>query len=428
MFMSRLYQLHQKLAREHVRKEQAAGWPCRRIERSAMRQLVLMALTALGAGAAMAQDIWDEPAGIETSGSAALGLSYAGDGWGRLDYHLRLGGEANYVLESGLEIGARGEIGVQSGLRPRAGFGGILEPVGPPGSGNPGAFSGLARGADADDRGGELLVEAAYLYAEGGYGEVRLGQDYGIGERFFESGPQLFQTAMLINADFDPTGLALIRTEADFTGPALRASYASPRLLGLRAGLSYAAQSPDRDLVRDGLRSADGDTVPRADDIFELGLNLSRRLPVSGVRLRGALGWSTASVSRSLVPGEQSRLEVFSAGGSVAVSDFEFGASGLSSNNGFRDGGRYTAWTASAAYDFGHFRLVGEYGEARDRRAAIESDSWNAGISRKIHPGITLAGGWRRTDTRLRGDFAAAIPERRVNAEGIVIEITLQRE
>ncbi len=393
-----------------------------------MRPIVLTGLMLSGALSAMAQDVWDEPAGIETAGTAQLGLSYAGGGWGRPDYHLRLGAEANYVFETGLELGARGELGVQSGLRPRAGFGGILEPLGPPGSGDPGAFSGLARGADAGEDGGEVLLEAAYLYAGGGYGEVRLGQDYGIGERFFETGPQLFDTAALVNPDFDPTGLAMIRTEADFTGPSLRASYASPRLLGLRAGLSYAHRAPDRELRRDPLRSSAGDRVPRADDIFEAGLSLIRRLPRSGVRLRAAASWSTASIPRSLAQDAQSRMQVLSAGGALAFDGFEIGASALTSDNGFRTGGRYTAWTGSAAYTVGDYQLVAEYGEARDRRAAIESDSWNAGLRRNFGQHVTLAGGWRSTNTRLSGDMAASLPQVRASAEGIVIEITLRRE
>ena len=60
-----------------------------------MKPVFLTALISLVAGPGLAQDIWDEPGGIETAGAVALGLSYSGGGRDRLDYHLRLGGEAN---------------------------------------------------------------------------------------------------------------------------------------------------------------------------------------------------------------------------------------------------------------------------------------------------------------------------------------------
>lgn len=375
---------------------------------------------------AAAQDVWDDAGGIETAwtGEAAAVLSL--DTEEPALFLLRGGYSANYVFSNGVETGFRGSAGMQLDHPGRAGFSGILGPP-QPSFGPAGAYSGLARGPAPEDVGARGAIETAYFYMEGGYGEARAGLDEGVAGRFFEGAPVLFRHAALVNPALDPAGRVLARTDHDLTGPSFKVSYATPRLLGLRAGVSYAPEADRRGLDRDPARALGGASGPAVEQATELALNLSRRLPRSGVRLRAAAAWSTADVSFG-TPGLYESVETWSAGGSAEFSSFALGASWLGSDNGFAGGGGdYSALSAAARLTLGQTDAGIEYARAEDQGISAESEAFGITFARQINSGLRLAGGWQSLDTRYTRNPAPLPPRLTDRSEGIVIEITLSR-
>ena len=376
------------------------------------------------APAAAAQDVWDDPGGVETEASAELALVAAPGadepllGLGRA----RMG--LNYVLMNGAEIGAVGGLELQRDHPARAGFSGVFPPSAGAGASSGGAFSGLARGGTPADQDLRISLETAYVYIDGGYGEARLGADDGVATRFFEGGPALFAHSGLVNPALDPTGVIIARTDHDLTGPAAKISYATPRILGLRGGVSYTPTADRRGVDRDTETAFPGASRPEIEDAFEVALNLSRRLPQSGVRLRAAAAYSQAEARLPTDPTLYGTVETWSAGASAEFSRLRVGGSYLESNNGVASGpGDYSAWGLSAAVPLGRFEAVAEVSGAEDEFAGLTSDSWQIGLVWNPSEDWRLASGWREVDTGYL-NTGGQLPSAGGSRNGIVIEIT----
>lgn len=378
------------------------------------------------AAPAHAQDVWDDPGGIETEWTGEVAVVLAPDADEPALFLVEGGFSANYVFENGVEAGFRGSAGFQLDHPERAGFSGIYGP-GQPDMGPAGAWSGLARGPGGEDTGARAAVETAYIYVEGGYGEARAGLDQGAAARFFEGAPVLMRHAALANPALDPAGRVLARTDHDLTGPALKVSYSTPRILGIRAGASFTPEANQRGLDRDPERGLGGAPGPRIENASEVAVNLSRRLPRSGVRLRAAAAWSGADVSFA-TPGLYDTVETWSAGGSAEFSSFAFGASWLGSDNGFAGGGGdYSALSVAARLTVGKVDAGIEYARAEDEGISAESDAWGIIFARKINDSLRIAGGWQSLDTTYTRNPAPLPLRTGDKTDGIVIEITLSR-
>lgn len=389
-------------------------------------RLALFILSAPFAAAApaFAQDVWDDPVGVESEANLEAALVAAPDADEAILGLFKAQMALNYVLMNGAEIGAVGAIEVQRDNPARAGFAGVFGHDAGAGGRSGGAFSGLARGDAVLDRDLRISLETAYIYMQGGYGEARLGADEGVATRFFEGGPALFAHAGLVNPALDPSGRLIARTDHDLTGPALKASYATPRILGLRAGFSYTPQADRRGVDRDTVTDFPAAGRPEIEDAFEIALNLSRRLPQSGVRLRAGAAYSQAETRFAADPTLYGTVETWSAGASAEFSALRLGGSYLESNNGARVlPGDYSAWAVSAAVPFGKFEAVAEVLGAEDEFAGLTSDAWQLGLAWKPSDDWRLAAGWQEVDT-----VATVPPGGAVAADGnnggIVIEIT----
>lgn len=376
------------------------------------------------APAASAQDVWDDPGGVESEASGEIALVAAPDADEAVLGLARARMAINYVLMNGAEIGAVGGVELQRDHPARAGFSGVFPPSAGAGASSGGAFSGLARGDTPADRDLRISLETAYIYIDGGYGEARLGADEGIATRFFEGGPALFAHAGLVNPALDPTGQLIARTDHDLTGPAAKISYATPRILGLRGGVSYTPTADRRGVDRDTESDFPASSRPEIEDAFEVALNLSRRLPQSGVRLRAAAAYSQAEARFAPDPTLYGTVETWSAGASAEFSRLRLGGSYLESNNGVAAGpGDYSAWAVSAAVPFGKFEAVAEVSGAEDEFAGLTSDSWQIGLVWKPSADWRLASGWREVDTGYLNS-GGQIPSTGGSRNGIVIEIT----
>jgi hypothetical protein len=382
-----------------------------------------IAVAAIAAPAA-AQDVWDDPGGIETTATYEAAVVAATDAEESVLYTLRGTFEANFVLENGAEVGFRTSGGLDRDHPARAGFRGVIGP-GQPLAGPAGAFSGLARGPVAEETGPRGRIETGYIYIEGGYGELRAGLDDGVAARFFEGAPTLFRHAGLVNPALDPYGLVIARTDHDLTGPSAKISYATPRILGARAGASWTPQADIGGLDRDPVRDL-GAPGPEIENALEIALNVSRRLPRSGVRLRAGAAWSQADAAQAAHPGVYDTVETWSAGGSVEFSSLSFGASYLDSNNGFGLGnGDYTALSAALRLTLGAIDAGLEIADVDDKGTGAESEAVGVSLGRDFGDRLRVVGGWRRLDTLYTGNPFPLAPLIREQTDGIVIEITL---
>lgn len=381
-----------------------------------------LALAAVAAPAT-AQDVWDDPGGVETDASWEAAAVAATDADESLLYSLRGAFGANYFLENGAELGFRASGGFDRDNPARPAFAGVLGPdqlLAAP----PGAFSGLARGPAPYDAGIRGRIETGYIYIDGGYGEVRAGLDDGVAARFFEGAPTLFRHAALVNPTLDPHGRVIARTDHDLTGPSLKVSYASPRILGLRAGASFTPVANSGGLDRDPARAGS----PDIENAAEVALNLSRRLPRSGVRLRAAAAWSQADLAQAALPGAYDTVETWSAGGSVEFSSLALGASWLDSSNGLAGpGGGYAALSTGLRMTFGKVDAGVEWVDAEDKGIGADSEAIGLSLGRNFGDTVRIVGGWQRHDTRFTGNPLLLVPALREQKDGVVIEITLSR-
>lgn len=326
-------------------------------------------------------------------------------------YEISLDTEAETILRNGTELGARITLRGQRDHPLRPGFAGDFGT----GSALAGAYSGLSGGFDSAETGARGRVEAAYLRADGGYGELRIGKDRGVAARFFEGAPSALTYSAVANPYLDPTGLKINRTNHDVTGPSAKLSYASPRILGLRAGLSFTPEGDGQNLDR-SLSDATGQ--PGLGNVVEAAANLSRTLRASGIRIEASLAWSAAEPD-DVAGLTRDRMETWSLGANIERDDTEFGISLLQSDNGF-SGGDYSAWEAGLAHDFGETRVSLNYGEADDDLARLSSEGVSIAAKRELSDGFDVALSYQHERLSTSGSNRTS--------KGVVVEITLQAD
>ncbi len=328
---------------------------------------------------------------------------------------MSLTGTTEKVLDNGVRVRARGALRLQADHPNRpGGIGGF----GPIAAAPVGAFSGLSAGAPIDSSDIRTRLETAYLQVDGGYGELRVGKDLGVGARFHEGTRSALSHARLDSTLLDPTGLSAVRTRHDLTGPSLKVSYASPRILGVRGGVSYTPDANADGLDRRPMAGTGGIAL-ETENAIELALNGTRRLRESGWRFDVGLAWSSADVSPRGLAVAYDQIETWSAGTRIEQDDWTFGASWLESDNGLPQG-TYNAWSAGLhknAYDT-DFSV--EFGESEDDGAQLEAQSWRIGAAKDFGPSARLAIGYL--------DDKTETINQNWSSQGVVVEITLSQK
>ena len=338
------------------------------------------------------------------------------------------GASTNRILENGLEIGVSGRVEAQKDHPQRAGFSGIFIPGDSSQTGFQGAYTGLASGPAPDEVDLRAELEEAYVYIGGGYGEVRLGRDEGVAARFQENAPSVFSTLALGRQSLDPTGIDMVTTRHDLTGPSAKLSYATPRLVGIRAGLSFTPKADVRGLDRDADRNLPGVAPITLTNAVEGSVNVSRLLREQGVRVSAALAASTADVDTPFyATSVYDRVTTFSAGARAEFETISLGFTWLQSDNGLAQSADYESWTAGVTKTFGKTRIGLEFGAAEDGLTSLEGDAWKIGIAHDVteFARISLGYGENSLDRVASEENIAA--EWNNSPDGIVIEITLSR-
>lgn len=391
------------------------------------KPLTCLAVAGLAAPAALAQ--WEEDWQVwETGTELGTTVVAATDAVEGMLFRAWAGASVDRVLDNGVEIGAAGRFEVQKDHPSRAGFTGVPAGFGGSAVVPSGALTGLAVGTPEEDTGMRARMEKLYLYAESGYGEVRIGKDEGVAVRFREGAPSVFDAAATGAASLDPYGVDIVSVRHDLTGPSLKVSYATPRLIGIRAGISFTPSADAEGLDRDVGRTGPGTPPLQIDNAIEAALNVSRRLPESGVRLRAGLAISTAETGTApYAAGTYDRLNSWSIGGSAAFDTVAFGLSYLSSDNGIDGSGSYQAWSAGLTKQAGRYTFGAEYGAAEDELTGLEGDTWSVGVGRDLGEFSRIALAYREHSLEFSRPGARPPFARSVSPEGVVIEITLFR-
>ncbi|MEL6257641.1 MAG: porin [Pseudomonadota bacterium] len=312
------------------------------------------------------------------------------------------------VLDNGAEVGLRIVGRVQRDHPARSGFSGNLGIT--TADVARGAFSGLTASVSQEDASVRAQLEAAYIYIDGGYGELLAGRDLGVSARFFEGAPNVFSHARVDTPYLDSTGIVTSRTLNDLTGPSFKVSYAAPRLLGVRLGVSVTPEVEARGLDRDPERNVGGVESIDLGPAWEAAISVSRPLPGRGPRLR-----AYGAVSGGQVENRRD-VTTWSLGGNLEWTRFSLGGSWLTSNNG--GGGRYTAWTGGVGYEVLGLDWSATYSESRDDLAGLRGDGWSFGARRKFADFFEIAAGLQEQGLRRAND-------RRTSSLGPVIEISL---
>ena len=320
------------------------------------------------------------------------------------------------VLENGAEIGARlgGRLQVdhpaRQGFSGRIGDGILIDVVLPRG-----AFTGLTLAGPEEDDGFEIELETAFVYIDGGYGQVLAGRDLGVARRFHEGAPSVFRLHSGVNPSLDTSGVATVLTRNDFTGPSAKITYTTPRLLGVRLGASFTPDVNIGGVDRDPERNVPGIDEPRLENAAEVALNASRRLR-NGLRIDFYGAHGRADVERADSGLNDGTLEIWSTGGNLEWEGLTFGADWLTTDNA---GGRYRAWSVGAGLERFGFDWSGGFGRSEDDLTGITGETWHFGLSRSFGDHVTIAAGIDQNSTK-------QVDQPRISSLGPVIEITLR--
>lgn len=392
-----------------------------------MRIFFLMCLASLSCTAHAVDGIETEIDGDLTVVAGAFG----DDGTHEaepLTAEVSLGGSASYVLENGVKLSGNLTFRAQKDHPERAGFAGAILACPPQyaecaslnGMALRGGFSRLSTVGFADEAGARGSLERAYLEVDGGWGSFTFGRDDGVAARFFEGGPTLFELARDRDPILDPTGLNGVRTRNDISSTAAKMSYVTPRILGVRAGLSYTPDASVRRLDLDTSRTMTGVIEPELGHAVELGLQVSRLLVEQDIRVRSSLTWSQARSETRLY--EDTKTTSF--GLDLERRDaFRIGFSVLNSNNGGH--GDYSSFGLGGEYWINDWQLGLSGAKAEDDTLGLETWSATAGVSREVEDNIFLTLGYRIGEARL--ESAPTSVEKERNQDGVLLELRIRK-
>lgn len=342
------------------------------------------------------------------------------------------------TFENGLTLGWRGELRYDRDAPSRPAFGGVLgacpaaDPLCPRVSSGGGLLSpvspttGLAASGFGVDEEGFVSIEAASVSLEGPWGEGVLGYDTGAAGRLDARPPTVLRRVSVTSSGLDPTGLSVTRARNDVTGSSAKATYLSPRWLGLRLGVSYTPDADQRTADFDPDFGGAGQAKAQLEDVMEGAVSFARQFAEQDLRVRAAVTYSSASSASNLVGFGD--YEAWGAGLELEhVSGWTGGVRWLSSNNAWESGnGDYEAWEAGLVHQSGEWRVGIEGGWAEDRLTGIEGASWLVGISRKINENVDLGVAWSSAEADLPVLLGPSLSHTNASNDGLVVELSVR--
>jgi len=346
------------------------------------------------------------------AGSAAVALALgAGAANAQAKFEVKVGGdayfEAGYVdqdLDSGLRStefrnrmriniipSAKADNGLEYGARMRL------------------RAASNARTTDAD---------RAYIFAQGTFGQVRLGVTNSFNDETYVSAPTDYLPLALVDQVqnwFGPntniagngpasaaTGNSIIWPSLNPDGQATKIVYFSPRFAGLQLGASYTPRndSSNTDVNRvDPVGAPFGGANGTYTDMVEVGGNYTNTF--GGFAVKASAGYYWGQAVENVGGSNYKDLNAWQVGAQVGYAGFsvggsytDFGKSGLNERPGF-----FTAstrnWVVGAQYTAGPIVVGANYKNGRDSGSLVlngdrELQVYEIGVGYTVAPGLTL--------------------------------------
>jgi hypothetical protein len=386
--------------------------------------------------AAFAQE-WGVDARLTISGSAIAdesALALAGDDFlasGRLVVTRK------DVLDSGLQLGWRGDVRLERDTSPRPSFAGVIGSCPPSNVTCPRVPSGPIYGSPVSPATGiaadgpiaeeDLFValESASLSITGAWGETVLGFDSGVASLLDARPPTVLQRVSAFSPGLDPSGLVVTRARNDVTGPSAKVSYMSPRWLGLRLGGSFTPQADLKGADFDPGFDEPGLAKANLENVWEGAASFERQFTTWDINIRAALTYTHASSSSGFLGfGDYNAV---GAGIELEKDDWSGGLRWLSSNNAWdSDNGDYKAIEASLVRQMGDWRIGAELGHSTDDLNGVEGTSWLVGAAYKLTKNLELGGALVSAVSEVPVLLPSGSGHTEASNEGVVIELTVR--
>lgn len=256
-----------------------------------------------------------------------------------------------------------------------------------------------------------LDYDRAYIFAQGGFGQVRAGTQEGassewaiigpVGDWGTFGGPDGFWMDFVADLNDLP-----VQAQGDlrtYTSQTRSTSllYQSPTFAGLSLAGSFTPVVGDAGAsVSRSTITGDGDRTLSFENVYEIGLLYSGEF--SGATVEGSVFYSggdakdaTGGVRFEDMSSVQAGLQVGYAGFKVGGSYSWAGDSGYEKGLGVVSTEDTYTWIAAAQYQFGAFTLGGSYTYSQDPGSVFtvgkrDLDLWQAGLTYLVSPGLTV--------------------------------------
>lgn len=256
--------------------------------------------------------------------------------------------------------------------------------------------SGFRSAGPADGERTRGAIDAAYVFYDTGWGELRAGYGPGAARLDAVSGPAAFRLTRADGGRVNTGLLSGARTANPSSGQDPKLVFRSVALgqessvgtLRLSASYTPAVRNCGVDICAREYGPA-GLLSPVSDDVAELGLHYAVR--------RGGHEWEfglgTARGGDATGRPGFIGIETHDAGLAWSHGAWSAGVRGLVSNNGLAGDRGYTAWSASGGYETGSWLFTLEYAGFSDDAVHVDGAGWQAGGSRLIGERWLLGGG-----------------------------------
>jgi hypothetical protein len=314
--------------------------------------------------------------------------------------------------------GVLGACSTEDVFCPRVASGAIfLSPISP--------VTGLAGAGLRLEEDGFATLERASVSIEWPEGEIILGADEGAATMLDARAPHVLSRVSATSSGLDPTGLVVTRAANDVTGNSPKATYLSPRWLGIRLGASYTPEANLRGRDFDPDAGGVGLANAELEEAWEGAVSFARQFAEQDLRVRAAVTYSSASSGAGLAA--FSDYEAWGAGLELEQGEWTGGVRWLSSNSAWASGnGDYEAWEAGLVHDSGEWRFGIEGGWAEDRLSGIEGTSWLVGASRKITDNVDLGVAWAAADADLPVATGPSLGHLSARNDGLLVELSVR--
>ena len=297
-----------------------------------------------------------------------------------------------------------------------SGIGGLL-PVSP--------ATGLAAGGALLDEDGFVTLETAAVSLLTPWGEGVLGADAGVAARLDARPPTVMRRVSVLSTGLDPTGLSVTRSRNDVTGSSAKASYMSPRWLGLRVGASFTPEASLRSADFDPDAGGAGRATADLENVWEGAVSFARQFAEQDLRVRAAVTYSTAESGAGLAAFGD--YEAWGAGLELEHAEWTVGARWLSSNNAWEAGsGDYDAWEIGLVRQEGDWRFGFEAGWASDELTATEGVSWLAGVGWNVNEHVNLGVAWASSEADLPVAAGPGLGHTNARNDGLLVELSVR--